>query len=117
MERKKSKHSNRGDKLVLPRSYIGQKPVKIKHIRCRSLTEEDMKKNKLDKNIDNIDNTPLRCKTVRNIKKKVSFNNKIQIININNFKDENRFLYFGNDEEDELNNKQKENKCFSCEIF
>ena len=117
MERKKTKHSHRGDKLVLPRSYIGQKPVKIKHIRCRSLTEEDLKKNKLAKNIESIDNTPLGCKTERNIKKKVSFNNKIQIININNFKNENRFLYFGNDEEDELNSKQKENKCFSCEIF
>ena len=117
MEGKKTKHSNKRDKLVLPRSYIGQKPIKIKHIRCRSLTEEDMKKNKLDKNIDNIDNTPLRCNTERKIKKKVSFNNKIQIININNFKNENRFLYFGNDEEDELNNKHKENKCFSCEVF
>ena len=113
MEQKKSKHKEKGNKILLPKSYIGQKPLKIKHVKSRSLTENDLKLNKLD---NDIDDNPYRCKSERK-RKKVSFNNKIQIVNIHKYKDDNRLLYFGDNEDIEEKDIKKENKCFSCEVF
>ena len=101
------------NKIILPKSYIGQKSVMLRTKRSASITEKNLNLNQLEGQLDNI---PFRSNTERKIKK-VSFNNKIQIINIVNYKNENRILYFGNEVEDEKDIIKKENKCLSCNIF
>ena len=103
-EIKKKKNS-----IILPKSFIAQEPVI--HGRCRSFG--DISAEFFDNEIDN-DSNPYRFKTDR--KKRVSFNNKIQIINIHNFKNENKILYYGKEDEEKEDIK-KENKCISCIIF
>ena len=118
MEAKKEMYNENGNKknkktIFLPKSYIGQEPVTLRAKRSASITENNLNLNEIEGQIDNI---PFRYNTERKIKK-VTFNNNIQIINIVNYKNENRILYFGNDVEDEKEIVKKENKCLSCIIF
>ena len=118
MEEKKEKYSEIGNKkgkktIILPKSYIGQEPVTLRQKRSASITENNLNLNQIEGQMDNI---PFRFNTERKMKK-VTFNNHIQIINIVNYKNENRILYFGNDVEDEKEITKKENKCLSCIIF
>ena len=118
METKNEIYNENGNKkskkvIILPKSYIGQEPVILRHKRSASITENSLNLNQIEGHIDNI---PFRSNTERKIKK-VSFNNHIQIINIVNYKNENRILYFGNEIEEEKEIIKKENKCLSCIIF
>ena len=121
MESKKQKTDNNGNKMnknviILPKSYIGQEPIKITHHkRCRSLTDSLNELNNFD---DEIEDNPFRCRTERK-SKKVTFNKRIHIINIHNYKNENRILYYGNNnyEEEEEEKDKKGNKCLSCSIY
>ena len=116
-----SKNKNHGENeikkhkkiIILPKSFIAQEPPAINHARSRSFG--DISPDFFDNQIDNaIENNPYRFPTER--KKRVSFNNKIQIINIHNYKNENKILYYGKEDEEKENN-QKETKCISCFIF
>ena len=121
MESKKHKTDNvhKKNTLVLPKSYIGQEPVKIKHKRYNSLTDDILNKELSSQNSGLEENDMVyRFNTDRKTKR-VSFNQRIQVINIRNYKKENRILYYGEDvEKDEDNpNIKKENKCLTCIIF
>ena len=118
MEANKEIYNEKGNKkckrtIILPKSYIGQEPVTFIAKRSASITGKNLNLNQMEGELDNI---PFRSNTERKIKK-VSFNNHIQIINIVNYKNENRILYFGNQVEDEKEIIKKENKCLSCIIF
>ena len=105
--------------MVLPKSYIGQEPVKIKHKRYNSLTEEILNKELSSQNSGLEENDMVYRFNTDRKPKRVSFNKKIQVINIRNYKKENRILYYGEDvEKDEDNpNIKRENKCLTCIIF
>ena len=122
MESKKHKTDNNGNKMnknviVLPKSYIGQDPIKITHHkRCRSLTDSLNELNNFD---EDIEDNQFRFNTERK-NKKVTFNNRIHIINIHNYKNENKILYYENNnfrEEEEEEKDKKGNKCLSCSIY
>ena len=121
MESKKHKTDNMHKKntLVLPKSYIGQEPVKIKHKRYNSLTDDILNKELSSQNSGLEENDMVYRFNTDRKPKKVSFNQKIQVINIRNYKKENRILYYGEDEESDENNhnNKKENKCLTCVIF
>ena len=107
------KHKDHNNKIVLPKSYIGQ------HRRYHSHTDEELNKINLDEDNNNdLENNNYRFNTDRK-PKKVSFNKRIQVINIPNYKKENKVLYYGNDEENEEENTniKKENKCLLCMII
>ena len=112
MEKKSDgKHKNHNNKIVLPNSYIGQ------HKRYHSLTDEEL--NNLNYDVDNqIDDNNFKFNTDRK-PKRVTFNKRIQVINIRNYKKENRVLCYGNEEENEEENTnvKKENKCLLCIII
>ena len=99
--------------IVLPKSYIDQEPVTIKHERSHSLTNSFFENN-INQEIEN--NNAFRFQTERK-SKKVSFNKKIQIINIDNFKNGNRMVYEKDFEEDKKENTTRENRCISCIII
>ena len=116
MEAKKEIYNEKGNKknkkiIILPKSYIGQEPKTLRAKRSASIIENNLNLNEIEGQIDN----PFRSNTERKIKK-VTFNNNIQIINIVNYKNENRILYFGNNVEDQNEIVKKENKCLSCII-
>ena len=121
METKKhkneNKHKNNKNTIILPKSYIGQEPIKIKHKRYHSYTEGDIG-NGNDNNDQMLENNIYRFNTDRR-PKRVSFNKKIQVINIRNYKKENRILYYGKDDEDEEEDPdfKRENKCLLCNII
>ena len=121
MESKKHKTDNMHKKntLVLPKSYIGQEPVKIKHKRYNSLTDDILNKELSSQNSGLEENDMVYRFNTDRKPKKVSFNQKIQVINIRNYKKENRILYYGEDAENDENNpnNKKENKCLTCAIF
>ena len=100
--------------ITLPKNYIGQDPTVLTHKRANSFTENIFDANEFDKDIES---NSFRFKTERK-KKKVSFNKRIQIINIHNYKYENKILYYGNEvENDDKKYIPKENKCLTCIVF
>ena len=116
METKKQKgdgkHKDHNKKIVLPKSYIGL------HKRYHSHTDEELNNINLDLDDNQFDNNNFRFNTDRK-PKRVSFNNRIHVINIPNYKKENKTLYYRNDEENEEENSnvKKENKCLLCMII
>ena len=96
--------------MELPKSYIGQESVKKKHKRSKSLTEG------LSEMDDIEENNPYRFNTDRKIKR-VTFNQKIHIINIHNYKNENKILYYDKNNPENEEEVKKENKCLSCMIY
>ena len=107
------KHKNHDNKIVLPKSYIGQ------HKRYHSFTDEELNNINNNNDEDNyLANNNYKFNTDRK-PKRVSFNKRIQVINIHNYKKENKILYYGNDEENEEENTnvKKENKCLLCMII
>ena len=121
MESKKHNHDNvhKKNTLVLPKSYIGQEPVKIKHKRYNSLTDDILNKELSSQNSGLEENDVVYRFNTDRKPKKVSFNKRIQVINIRNYKKENRILYYGEDAENDEDNHniKKENKCLTCFIF
>ncbi len=114
----KSNNDNKNYKslMELPKSYIGQeaKKSKRKHKRSKSLTD-----NITEKDDDMEENNQYRFKTERK-HKRVTFNKEIHIINIHNYKNENKILYYDNNNNIEKENEEelkKENKCLSCIIY
>ena len=99
------------NQVELPKSYFGQESVnKKKHKRSKSLTEGLSE-------LDNIEeNNPYRFNTDRKIKR-VTFNQKIHIINIHNYKNENKILYYDKNDHENEEEVKKENKCLSCLIY
>ena len=114
MEGKKQKNEH-GHKnaIILPKSYIGQKPVKIKHRRYNSLNNSSFDI-KPEASIQEPEINNFRFNTDRRTKK-VSFNEKIQIIDVDNYKKENKILCYGvevdEEEEKEEEINKRENKC------
>ena len=97
----------------MPKSYIGQEQIVKKHRRSKSSTEIPNDINNSEKTTDNNSH---RCKSERNIKR-VTFNKKIHIIYIHNYKNENKILYYGNKKNKKEEENKKENKCISCIVY
>ena len=116
METKKQKgdgkHKDHNNKIVLPKSYIGL------HKRYHSHTDEELNNINLDLDDNQFDNNNFRFNTDRK-PKRVTFNKRIQVIKIPNYKKENKVLNYENDEEngEENSNVKKENKCLLCMII
>ena len=108
-------HNKHKNELILPKSYIDQQPTTIRPIRSYSLSNVSDINNNF--NLETDENNIYRFKTERR-NKKVSFNKKIHIIKIDNYKNENRKLYYGKDiDEDKKENITTEKKCLSCIII
>ena len=112
----KSNNANKNYKslMELPKSYIGQetKKTKHKHKRSKSLTDNITEKDDME------ENNQYRFNTERK-HKRVTFNKEIHIINIHNYKNENKILYYDNSNIEKENEEElkKENKCLSCIIY
>ena len=103
--------------FTLPKNYIDQNKVVIKknnHKRSNSISDNLYGANDFDQDLEN---NSFRFKTERT-KKRVSFNQRIQIINIHNYKYENKILYYENQiPDDDKQDIPKPSKCLSCLVF
>ena len=119
MESEKQTNNNdikNKNSLTLPKNFIDDKNIVIKQSNHKRNSSSD---NYFDMNDfdQDIENNSFRFKTER-AKKKVSFNKTIQIINIHNYKYENKILYYDNQIPNEDNkNIPKPSKCLSCLVF
>ena len=86
----------------------------INHKRSNSISDNLYGANDFDQDLEN---NSFRFKTERT-KKRVSFNQRIQIINIHNYKYENKILYYENQiPDDDKQDIPKPSKCLSCLVF
>ena len=119
MESEKQTNNNdikNQNSFTLPKNYIGEKLVVIKQSNHKrnSSSDNHFVMNDFEQDLEN---NSYRFKTERT-KKKVSFNNTIQIINIHNYKYENKILYYDNQiPNDDNQDIPKKNKCLSCLVF
>ena len=112
MENKKlaqNKSKNLDDELILPKIFIEQEPTRLSSKSAKSFESINSFSN------DNPDYNNRSYKDNHKLKN-VSFNAKIQVINIHNYKNETRQQYYSKGDEKIEKNIFK-NKCELCSIF